>query len=740
MQERLKETFGSNKPKNKEANKMQISVGVTTFNNADNIVHLLNSLHSLVLEGVSVFVFDDLSIDGTIDLVRQHPIFSLEKFHFEISVANSGGPLAGRRAMMAACQTEYMTFIDGDDELNSDAFLSFVSRVPSNMDMVMTPYKLYGKDYAPSNHEGELIINDHTVTLAASGVGGRIYNVRSFLKCAPNYYVPRSEDAHVNLSILGMLEREPKVYLLQGAPFYIIHAGTKSKSTSRIVSDELRKRRHLYEIVKKRFSLGNEYLLRSKAFLLSVINADTNIDFQRRRLLRSMVEEILTPELARVVFVCNDPSVIGGVASRINLSMAEVFGRKVDYQVLSIGNVNGLDDSRYLSCENIDIAVEEIKSWDRASTAVVVQAAILRNFPLVVRKALEQFPIVYYGDAQVAALLQTRAYFNDKAFFEGFRASAALSLSKEDISFQRQLGIYGQELIANPVNQREGNAYAALEKPVIGYVGVTDFRFKATDRMVDIAIAAKRQGLPPIHIFTSDQPNSPDYKKLCKRIKESEVSDHVVVHLSESNKEKIYQQLSVLYVPSRNEAGGIVILEAMSFGVPVVGHSYAPAISETVLDGENGYVFDDFDAEEIVDRLSNTSTEQFYRMSSSAFKTHKSYSPALHIADIEAASRVALMRFTMKNEQRVFPILEWAGPLSPVAKASNVQALAKTTDVASKANASSVTKLPSKSSGLEDNASQIYALERRVAALERSFPVRLMKKLSWIKKYVRPPF
>lgn len=720
----IDDSYGESAPQS-SIDKGIISVGVTTYNNKSNISNLLDSLSALALAGIYVFLYDDCSTDGTVEITQLHPISSFANFRLDIAAANSGGPLAGRKAMAKASTTEYITFIDGDDELNANAFLNFVGRIPSGKDMVMTPYRLYGKDYIPTKIEGDLIIDNSSVTLAASGVGGRIYRVSTFLACCPSYYVPRAEDAHVNLAILGKASGEPDIFVLQGDPFYIIHAGTKSKSTSRIVLDELQKRRQLYEAVKVRFRLGNEYLLRSKAFLLSVINGDKDISYQQRRILKEQVQESLTPSLERIVLVCNDPSVLGGVASRVNLAMAEAKNRQVEYRVLSLTNLNNIEDERYFSCSNLENALEEISRWDRASTAIVVQAAIVRSFPEAVRRSLDLFPIVYYGDAQTAALLQTNAFYQDKGFFDTFKASSALALSDADISFQQQLGVYGQKRTVLPVVQREQNTYRVRDAPVIGYVGVSDFRFKATDRIIDVAIAARRIGLPPIHIFTSDAKNSPDFNRLIMRIREGCVDQHIVIHLNEQNKDNIFGSISVLYVPSKNEAGGTVVLEALSYGVPVAGHSYAPAVKEAITDGLNGFVFEIYDPDEIAERIARTAPDEFRLMSSSAFNMHRNYSPAKHLGDIEAASNEAISRFAMKNEQQVFPRLEGGRPTikSQAAPAKNVQI--------TNSIVASESILPN---GLQK---KLRTLEKRVSALERSLPIRLVRKFKWLKKYTR---
>ena len=643
-----------------------ISIGITTYNNSENISNLLDCTFDLLDFCSQVIVFDDKSTDNTVEIIKSHKIYRRASFKLDVASENSGGPLQGRLAISKAITSEYVTFIDGDDELDPAAFENIVRKIPRNAEMILSPYKLYGKDVFPPADEGELPINNATVTLASSGIGGRIYSTSSFIKNCPNYYVPRAEDAHVNMRILLNREENKNIYLIKEKPFYIIHAGTKSRSARRIVRHEMEERRRLYDAVRERYNLGNEYLLRSKAFLLSIVSRDKTISHQERLSIRRDIEDVLTPPLRRMVLVCNDPSVLGGVASRVNLAMELAEKRGIEYITVSRGNANGISDKRYYSCDDPDRLREEISNWDPVETSIVVQAAVLRSFPKEFHDALIKFPIVYYGDAQLAAVMQTRVFFEERDFFSNFRASSLLSLSKADISFQKQLGVYGQEATILPVEQRSENTFDWKRGSVIGYVGVSDFRFKATDRLIDVAVAAKRAGLPPIKIFTSTGANSPDTSKLLKMISEAGIESHCEVILDVSDKDRLFGELTFLIVPSKNEAGGTVILEALSFGIPVIGCSYAPAVDEAIRDGQNGYVFNDFDADEIVDRVADTSKRALRRMSQAAFEAHKLYSPERHLGELEAAAHRAVKSFVGRNELRVYPALESVPRIAPV--------------------------------------------------------------------------
>jgi len=65
---------------------------------------------------------------------------------------------------------------------------------------------------------------------------------------------------------------------------------------------------------------------------------------------------------------------------------------------------------------------------------------------------------------------------------------------------------------------------------------------------------------------------------------------------------KIYQQIDILVMPSISEGSPMVLFEAQSFGIPVVG-SDAPGISECILSGENGLIFKRRDCNDLAGKL-----------------------------------------------------------------------------------------------------------------------------------------
>jgi glycosyltransferase involved in cell wall biosynthesis len=66
--------------------------------------------------------------------------------------------------------------------------------------------------------------------------------------------------------------------------------------------------------------------------------------------------------------------------------------------------------------------------------------------------------------------------------------------------------------------------------------------------------------------------------------------------------ERIYPQADVLILPSKAEGYGLVLLEAMSFGMPVIGVN-AWAMPEIITDGENGFLIAPDSVDELAARM-----------------------------------------------------------------------------------------------------------------------------------------
>lgn len=62
---------------------------------------------------------------------------------------------------------------------------------------------------------------------------------------------------------------------------------------------------------------------------------------------------------------------------------------------------------------------------------------------------------------------------------------------------------------------------------------------------------------------------------------------------------KYYATSNVFMLPTLNDCYGLVILEAMCSGIPIISSKYAEGVFDLVVEGENGFIVDPFDANEI---------------------------------------------------------------------------------------------------------------------------------------------
>jgi len=82
----------------------------------------------------------------------------------------------------------------------------------------------------------------------------------------------------------------------------------------------------------------------------------------------------------------------------------------------------------------------------------------------------------------------------------------------------------------------------------------------------------------------------------------------VLGYVSDEEKLGLYAQADVFVLPSKAETFGIVLLEAMASGTPVVAAD-SGGITEVVTDGENGLLFEYDDHEALAEKLGNILTD-----------------------------------------------------------------------------------------------------------------------------------
>lgn len=93
-------------------------------------------------------------------------------------------------------------------------------------------------------------------------------------------------------------------------------------------------------------------------------------------------------------------------------------------------------------------------------------------------------------------------------------------------------------------------------------------------------------------------------EKLVEELKEGGVVAQVNFMGNVRGIENIYPNHGIYVMTSRYEGLPLVLLEAKQYGLPIISFDCPTGPSEIVLDGENGYLIDNFDTEEMSNKIS----------------------------------------------------------------------------------------------------------------------------------------
>jgi glycosyltransferase involved in cell wall biosynthesis len=94
-----------------------------------------------------------------------------------------------------------------------------------------------------------------------------------------------------------------------------------------------------------------------------------------------------------------------------------------------------------------------------------------------------------------------------------------------------------------------------------------------------------------------------------QRIKELDLTDRVIWQATQTDVIPIFRQLDILIVPSLWEGLGIIVLEAMACGLPVIT-SEVNGLKELIVDGQNGWLFTPSDSLMLAEKIKSLINNQ----------------------------------------------------------------------------------------------------------------------------------
>jgi Glycosyl transferases group 1 len=377
----------------------------------------------------------------------------------------------------------------------------------------------------------------------------------------------------------------------------------------------------------------------------------------------------VSKSLRRIVLMATDLSTLGGIQLRIAKTLRRSAGRSVSYVGLSLkweqsGNHNkDIAPNILVFDRDREAVLAALQQWSPDDTSIVFPNNTLKAIDPELRSALDRFPLIFIGSGQLTYHLQDSEAMVDGAYWSGLKVTKLVVLSKLDSFIYGQFGNSETTLGFNPVETRAVNTYDLTRNNRIGYVGRLDFRTKGGDRLLDICRAVRDAGRGPFYVYTvSNRQNSPDIDRFRELVEGSGLANDFRIILDETDLDTLFGSLQVVFLPSRKESFGNTILEAYSYGVPVVSAAHAPGPATLIDDGQTGLLLDRFDHGTVLKVLHSLSPEVLTGMSGKAFIKHNAYGMEHYFDHLEQVAAEAVTEFSGSNTLNVFPTLapvEW---------------------------------------------------------------------------------
>lgn len=136
-------------------------------------------------------------------------------------------------------------------------------------------------------------------------------------------------------------------------------------------------------------------------------------------------------------------------------------------------------------------------------------------------------------------------------------------------------------------------------------------------RMISVGRLSKEKGFVDlIEVFKKFHEQNPDWhldivgdgserNKIVDRIYEYQLTDFITVHgyLKKKEINALLKKSSLYLMTSYTESFGIVLLEAMSYGVPCLAFTSAEGANDLIKNDQNGYLIENRDFDSMVDKM-----------------------------------------------------------------------------------------------------------------------------------------
>lgn len=298
------------------------------------------------------------------------------------------------------------------------------------------------------------------------------------------------------------------------------------------------------------------------------------------------VEAVKHAEVKNVVFlVLTSGIAYGGITSYCNMYYEE-FGADINFYFIytdadySKGLRNTIDIKDCARINDLFNYVLNPSDTVIISTRIWIFNDFFRSYPAISIK----YPVIVEHHANMISYLNESKWLTGHFLPEHTRMSAinAIKVFTKAEAFELRKFFSGKILcVPNPSPYDRAQINYNPQKVI--FVARLDEADKNLTMLTDVVKELERINSDiTVHIYG----DGPDRGVL------DEISNVALLHGKVDDKEQIYSDACVMISTSNREGFSISILEAASYGIPVISTRHSPSVCEFIEHGENGYLID----------------------------------------------------------------------------------------------------------------------------------------------------
>ncbi len=133
-----------------------LSFVIPVYNAEKYLSRCIESILAIQSNEIEIIAVNDGSSDQSLSILKKYPITVIDQSNAGVSAARNRG--------IATSKGRYITFVDADDSIDSDAYLSLLSSLKGNEQAFMMGYRIYDenrmKEVLPPFDEGHYGMDD----------------------------------------------------------------------------------------------------------------------------------------------------------------------------------------------------------------------------------------------------------------------------------------------------------------------------------------------------------------------------------------------------------------------------------------------------------------------------------------------------------------------------------------------------------------------------------------------------